>query len=240
MIESYLTHGKILEGEPYLDGYLKQGEQIDFKDIMDEAYHQYLTDVKNRRKDLRKLGIRLSLQTSVTKTAAFDSIISAQDFVERRRLVIDCTDITGNAIFNLQGTNDDGTNYYDISSLIMEDGKTGEDIQFSTIGKRPFVFMDVYEKYRLRLISIGTTITYSAYLYETTFDFPLIYLTRAKIYNSLYLRQSDDNFLQKAEKYENMYGAALEDTYYFYDKSGDETISEEEAETSIGEVTFRP
>lgn len=228
MIENYITQERILQGEPYLDSYLAEN-QLDFTEITDEAFDEYLNDVKNQQVDLRKLGKRLSLQTSVTKTDTYDSAISEVDNIERRRLVIDVTDLTGDAVFALQGSNDEST-YCDVKT----------DIQFSVKGSHAYLFSSVYKYYRLQLTSIGTTITYSAYLYETTFDFPLLYLMRSKIYYSIYHRNGDDSFKEKADTYQAKYMDKLVNTHYFYDESDDEEISVDETEDNLGEVTFRP
>lgn len=229
MIENFITQEKILQGEPHLDSYLAIENQLDFTDITDEAFDEYLNDVKNQKVDLRKLGKRLSLQISVTKTAAFDGIISEVDNVERRRLVIEVVALTGDAVFSLQGSNDETT---------FSDVKT--DIQFNITGNHIYLFSSIYKFYRLRLISIGITITYSAYLYETTFDFPLLYLMRAKIYHSIYHRNGDDAFKEKSDTYQAKYVEKLVNTHYFYDESDDEEISEDETEDDLGEVVFRP
>lgn len=228
MIENYITQERILQGEPHLDSYLAEN-QLDFSEVTDEAFDEYLNDVKNQKVDLRKLGKRLTLESSGTQTAAFTGTASTEDFVERRRLVINVTAITGDAVFALQGSNDEST-YYDVKT----------DIQFSVTGEHVYVFSSVYKFYRLNLTSIGTTITYSAYLYETTFDFPLLYLMRSKIYHSIYHRNGDDSFKEKADTYYAKYQDKLVNTHYFYDESDDDLISEGEKEDDLKEVVFRP
>lgn len=228
MIENYITQEKILQGEPHLDSYLSE-VQLDFTEITDEAFDEYLNDVKNQKIDLRKLGKRLTLESAVTKTAAFTGTVSEEDFVERRRLVINVTTITGNTVFALQGSNDEVT-YYDVKT----------DIQFDSKGEHTYLFSSIYKFYKLNLTSITTTITYSAYLYETTFDFPLLYLMRSKIYHSIYHRNGDDSFKEKADTYQTKYMDKLVNTHYFYDTSDDEAISEDETEGDLKEVTFRP
>lgn len=228
MIENYITQARVLQGEPHLDDYLSDS-QLDYEEITSEAFDEYLNDVKNQRQDIRKLGKRLFLEaTALTKTEAYTGTISDEDFVERRRLVIDVTAITGTAVFKLEGTNDGGTTYYNVKT----------DIQFNNTGRHTYLISDIYKKYRLSLVSIGTTITYTAFLYETTFDFPLLYLIRSKIYHSLYHRAGDDAFKEKSDTYMEKYRDKLVNTHYIYDADDSESITEDETETSTTDVTF--
>ena len=229
MIEDFITHERLLKTEPAIDGYLSS-TQINFDEIINDAFEEYLNDVKNQNYIVRKLGKRLSLQASVIKTTAFDSAISDEDKVERRRLIIDISAITGTSVFSLQGSNDDGDNYTDV--------KTG--IIITQEGNYDYTFWNVFKKYRLRLLSIGTTVTYSADLYETTFDFPLLYKKLSKIYYSLFHKSGDDAYQTKAENYENRYQQALSTTHYFYDEDDTGDISADEAEQDTRQIIFRP
>lgn len=233
MIENHITQERILQGEPHLDSYLSDS-QLDYEEITSEAFDEYLNDVKNHRVDLRKLGKRLPLEaTALTKTAAYTGTKSNEDLIERRKLVIDVTVINGAAVFKLEGTNDNGTTYYEVRY-----------IQFNNTGKHTYLITDVYKRYRLSLVSITSasegseTITYTSFLYETTFDFPLIYLIRSKIYHSLYHRGGDDAFKEKSDTYMDKYRDKLANAHYFYDAddSGDITVTETEVSTT--DVTF--
>ena len=226
MIESFITQEMILKGEPHLDNYLSDS-QLSFDDIAEESFSEYLQDVKNQKFDLRKLGKQLSLQTEVSNTSAYTGTWTTEDYVERRRLVINITAQVGNAVFALQGS-DDKTTIYDVKT----------DIQTAKAGKYNYIFNNVYKYYRLKLISIVTSITYTGYLIETTFDFPIIFLTRAKIYHSLFLRDSSDAFEKKYELYMDKYRNLLtNETNYIYDADDTGDISEDEAEHNI-DVSF--
>lgn len=228
MIESFLTHADVVKGEPALDDYLRE-DQTSFDEIIEEARTDMMKDLIDMNFQIRKLCKRLSLQTSVTKTAAFDSDLSDEDFAQRLRLVIDVTDKTGTAVFDIQGTDDDGTTYYDILTSIT----------ISETGKQSFLLTQLYKKYRLKLISIGTTITYSSYLVETSLEKLHLYKTRAKIYESL-RALAGDHYQGKAESYMQMYEKMLSDTRLYYDDDDDGEISEDNAEDDSRQVVFRP
>lgn len=219
MIENWITHARIVQGEPALDDYL-MSDQSSFDDIIDEAYDEYLCDMKDRQVDLRRLGIQLTLP--------IDETVSAEDTVERRRIVLT---VDGLYEFTLQGCNtSDGT---------FEDVK---EIATTGAGATSYILPKTFKYYKL-IVDSGSG-TYSAYLYETTFDYPLLYLMRSKVFFSVYHRNGDDAFKEKAEYYKNEYKMKVSDKpashyYYDYDDSGD--VSDYEADKpSIHKITIRP
>lgn len=226
MIETYLTHDDIIAGEPALDEYLRSN-QIDFNPVKDEAFRELLTDFKARDLSIRKLCKRLIVEDSGTKTVAFTGTTSAVDNVERLRLNISVTAITGNAFFTFQGTNDEVT-YYDLFNLTI-----------SKKGLYHYLLTEVYESYRLNLISIGTTITYSAYMNETIYDLLHLYKTRYMIYRSLMATQGDI-WQGKFEQYLAMYTDLLNTGRFIYDSDDDESIDTDEANQDIRRVYFAP
>jgi hypothetical protein len=217
MVENFITQERIIQGEPSLDDYLRS-DQIDFSSICSEAYDEYLCDMKDRRVDLRRLGLRLELPN--------DESLSELDVAERRRVVIATS---GASIFTLQGTNDE-----DLTDI--------QTFTFTESGTYSFLIFNTFKYYKL--VKVSGTVTYSAYMYETTFDYPLLYLMRSKIYYSLYHRNGDDAFKEKAEKYHFDYMKKVADkpaSHYYYDENDDGEVSIREASrNTIQRVTIRP
>lgn len=238
MIESYLTHEMVIQGEPALDDYLRS-TQVDFNDIKQESFTDLLKDLKDQNLRLKRLCTPLSLQSSVTKTAAFDGTISAQDYVERLRLVIKVTAITGNGIFTLQGSDDGGTTYYDVD-LVDSNFATSDAVTITETGAHTFLLTNVYDKYRLQLVSIDTTITYSSYLIEDTYTTMHREKTRMKIYSSL-MSTPNDVWDNKYKYYQDSYLSMLSNTKFVYDSDESSAIDEDEANANINQtITFRP
>jgi len=233
MIKSFLTESEVIKGEPALDDYLR-ANQVDFNDIMDEAFDELSSDLIDQNLEVMKICTPLSLKTSVTQTAATDNAISDEDFAQRQRLVIDVTALTGNAVFTLQGTNDNGTTYTAIS-LRDKNGTKATSLAISEIGEHSYFITHLYKKYRLQLISIGTTITYSSYSIEDKILRLHKELTRKKIYGSL-MANSGDGWESKYKYYENSYLTLLTSTKFAYDADDSGDIGEDEGETNINQT----
>jgi hypothetical protein len=229
VIENFIDTARLIKNEPALQNYF-QSNQLNYDDISSESYEEYLNDVKNQRIDLRKLGIRLPLVISSTQTSATDNPwTSNDDIVERRRLIIDVTACVGNAVFSLQGSPD---------TTVVTDIRTN--IVISQAGNYSYIFQKTFKRYRLRLLSIGTSITYSSELYETTFDEPLLCLTLSNIFGSLYHSSGKDAFQDKFKYYRDKYLDKLVNTHYFYDEDESGLISLDEALQSQEQITLRP
>ena len=239
MVESYLTENIIERGETAIGDYLRTG-QSDFSDIWKETFADMLLDLDTMDLKIRQLCERLSLQTSVTKTAAFTSSISSQDYAQRMRLVIPVSDITGAAVFTLQGSDDSGTTYYDIT-MVADDGTSGttHTISAAAIGNdaNSYVITRLYEKYRLKLISIATTITYTAYMIEEIYTTLHRDLTRRKIYETL-MGQDRDLYMVKFEEYSDKYKSRLAEGRFRVDYSDDDEISEAEGGKHFANIRF--
>jgi hypothetical protein len=217
MIESHLTYTEAIKPEPSLDDYLRSDE-IDLSDILSESFSEMCADIKDRGNELRRLCIRLALQSSTTQTAAYDSQKTTQDYAQRNRVVIKVTAITGNAVFTIQGTNDSSS-------------ETWTDIETQTItaiGTTTFLINEYYKFYRLRLISIGNTITYSAYMLESTYEYIQRLKFLAMAFEKLSYKAGDDNFQIKSDKYREMYQKKIDSTRFYYDEDDDNDIREEE------------
>lgn len=220
MVETYLTDSLVIKGNPSLDEY-RRTDQPTFEDIMAECWDDVLNDLIDMQMDVKKIYKRLSLQTSVTKTASFTGTLSDEDYAQRRRLLISSTQ-TGTAVFSLYGSDDDGvTNTLVDTYTLIESGSYNFRINM------------MYKKYRLDLISIGTTITYTADLVEDCFTDLHRDLTRSRIYEDLYSSSTDPVYKEKAEMMRSRYEQRLNTIKYSYDSDDSGNISEDEADEKI-------
>ena len=239
MIESFLTQNMITRGETAIGDYLRTG-QSDFSNIWKESFGDLLIDFDTMGLKIRQLCERLSLQTSVTKTAAFNGTLSDQDYAQRMRLVIPVSAITGSAVFTLQGTDDEGSTYADIQ-LVADDGSSNTTVTISAVAtgnsSNSYVITRLYEKYRLQLISVTTTVTYSAYMIEEVYTTLHRDLTRRKIYETL-MGADRDLYVVKFEEYSNKYNARLSEGRFRVDYSDDGAISEAEGDKHIANIRF--
>ena len=240
MIESFVDQNMITGVETSIGDYLETG-QSDYSNIWKRAFTNILLDFDSMDLDVRQLCERLSLQTSVTKTAAFNGTISDEDFARRMRLVIPVSAVTGDAVFTLQGTDDGGSNYFDIT-LISNDGTAGTTVTISSaaIGDsaNSYVLTRPYKKYRLQLISIGTTVTYTGYMIEEVYTSLHLERTIADIYKTV-KATAGDNWQDKWEAYELMYRKRLAEGRFRVDYSDDNAISESESEKRSNKIRFR-
>ena len=236
MIETYLTQNMITRGETSAGDYLRSG-QTDYTLIMMESWTELMRDLIDKRTDPRKLCKRLALQASATKTAAFNGALSDEDFAKRMRLVIVASTLTGTAVFTLQGSNDNGTNYYDIK-LVNDAGSEETAVSITdTEATYSYLLSDMYKKYRLQLISIGTTVTYSAYMIEDIFTYLHLLKSRENIYRSLVSEQGDD-YDYKRGIYENKYNVKIAEADMSIDMDEDDEITEGEKDSGNLEVIF--
>jgi len=238
MIESYLTQNMITRGETAIADYLRTG-QSDYGDIRKEAFTDLQLDLINRGYELRKLCKRFYLEkTALTKIAAYDGAKSDEDFAQRMRLVINITAQTGIAGFTLQGTDDDGTTYYDIS-LIADDETQGTTVAIASLPASPSTYLltALYKKYRLKLTTIGTTITYTSYMVEEIYTTIHREKTRAKIYQSLI--SSSPEYTEKYNMYLSEYNRLITEGVKIIDVGDDEDISEDEGEQEPLNIIFR-
>ena len=239
MVESFLTQNLLTRGETAIGDYLRTG-QSDYSNIWKESFADMLLDFDTMDLNIRQLCERLSLQASVTKTAAFTGAISDQDYAQRMRLVIPVSAITGSAVFTLQGSDDEGSNYEDIT-MVADDGDSGTTHTISAIAtgdrSNSYIITRMYEKYRLKLISIGTTITYTAYMIENIYTTLHVYKTRANIYRSLVATVGDE-YQGKMEQYDIVYDKLMSTGRLRVDYSDDNEISEAEGDKHTSDVRF--
>ena len=235
MIESFLTQNLVERGETAIVDYLRT-DQSDYSNLMKESFADLLLDFDEMGFDWKQLCERLSIQSSVTKTAAFTGAASDEDFAQRMRLVIPVTAITGDAIFTLQGTDDDGTNYEDIT-LVSDDGTASTTVTISAAAfgdsSNSYLITRPFKKYRLKLISIGNTVTYSSYFIEEVYTILHRDKTRANIYRSLMANEAD-LWTGKWEQYESVYNGRLANGRFRVDYTDDNKISETEGEKHTG------
>lgn len=214
MIETYIDHSTLLKYEPRIDDYLGS-DQIDYSEQITMAKREIIERLRSYNKKIRLYCTPLTLQASTTKTEAFTGADSNIDYVERLMLVVKVTAITGAAVIQLEGSNSEGT------SKTYTEVNLDSEIVPTIIGTYVSRFDDPYSYYRIK-VTPGTTITYSAYLVESSFYFAHLYNSLALIFRGL-TRREGDNWEQKEKKYSEMYESYFNNmnAYYDEDESGD-------------------
>lgn len=229
MIESYLTSAEILNSEPSLADYYRTN-QISWDTIKDEAWKEVVEDVRALGWDIRRLCKRLDLQDSVTKTTTFAGEVSDIDILQRLRIVINVTAKTGtgSVSFLLEGSDDEET----FSTVIT--------ISITSTGNTSTVFTTPYKYYRLSITGfVGiTSITYSAFLIETSFERLHKYKSLEMIYRSL-IALDGDVWESKKEQYENLYKDVLQKAKFYYDANDSGDIDKDEREKQNQRILLR-
>ncbi|KKK61249.1 hypothetical protein LCGC14_3016200, partial [marine sediment metagenome] len=100
-----------------------------------------------------------------------------------------------------------------------------------------YLITKLYKKYRLKLISIGVSITYSAYMIEEIYTSLHRDKARANIYRSLTATEGDV-WQGKFDEYIERYNSRMSTGKFVIDISDDESISEGEGEVHIQNVRF--
>jgi hypothetical protein len=181
--------------------------------------------IKNRGLKLRNLCKRLTLT---------DAVKSEEDEIERTRLVITINSNTGLYSFILSGTNDESSETWTTVTSFNDSSETWQNITalnsdgLNTITTQ---FADTYKYYKLTKTG---TVTYSAYLIETSFELPLIYLALQMIFQELQALVND-NWEEKAKYYAMMFEATFKNVIYSYD----EDENGEAETTTYNRATFR-
>lgn len=232
MIESNLVIADITKREPFLAKIYDTG-QTDWTNHFEDALTELIEDVRSMNFNVRKLCKRLSLESSVTKTAAFTGTKSSEDVLQRIRVVINATAkvTSGTIVFTLQGTNDS-------SSETWTDVQT---INVTATGITSALIDVIYKFYRINLTSMGdsTSITYSSYLIETTFERLHLYKTMQLIYRSL-MALDGDVWAAKMKEYNDLYLNRLQVANFAYDEDDDGSIEDIEKNRNNTRVRLRP
>jgi len=237
MIKSFLTQEMVIQGEPALDDYLRS-DQTDFNQLSQEALADMTKDFIDMALTMRRLNVPLSLGSNLTKTASFNGIVTGIDYAQRNRLEIKVTALTGIVVFKIEGTNDD-TIYNDVFSY----DKQGDELSVIAItetGSYSYFVTGFFKKYRLNIISIGTTVTYTANLWENIFTILHRDKTRSKIYGSLKAIEGDI-WSGKHKYYQDLYESALTNSRWYYDSNEDDEITGHEGdnESLSQNIVFR-
>ena len=229
MIESYLTSTDIINTEPSLADYYRTS-QTSWDTLKSEAWKEVAEDIRALGWDIRRLCKRLSLQDSVTKTAAFTGTISEEDILQRLRIVINASAVSGSGTvsFLFEGSDDEET-YTTVTTISV-----------TTTGNTTSVFTSPYKYYRLSISSITgiTSITYSAYLIETSFERLHKYKSLEMIYRSL-IALDGDVWEGKKEQYENLYKDTIQKAKFYYDADDDGEIDDDEKDKDSRRVLLR-
>ncbi|KKL47752.1 hypothetical protein LCGC14_2332410, partial [marine sediment metagenome] len=239
MIESYLTEELLTKGETAISDYLRTS-QTNFVDLRQEAFSDMLLDFDAMGLTIHQLCERLILQDTFTtgKSAAFSGAITDEDFAQRMRLVIPVSTVTS-AVFTLQGTDDNGTNYNDIE-LISDDNTAATTVTIAAVAigddANSYLITRLYKQYRLKLIS-ATSVIYTAYMIEDVYTALHRDKARANVYRTLQSTE-DDIWDRKREQYENLYKERLASGRFRVDYTDDSKISKVEGLENLINLNF--
>lgn len=234
MVESKITQAILVKDEPAVADFLRTGES-DVSTYITQALVQLNQDIKDRGYDLRRIGKRLSLYSSTTKTADATGTKTDEDYIERLRLTVNVTAKSGTSCyFTLQGTNDDSSETW--TTITLDSDSTS--LTVTATGDTTQTFSTPYRFYRLNFtLDTMTSLTYSAYLVETTFEEPHKLLSLAKIFNSRRYADTSDIYSQKYHEYLELYYKKLDSMRIYSDDDDDDSISSSE-KGSVGIITL--
>lgn len=215
MIESHITYSDSFIVDKSLENEFEEGSR---EDLFNESLGKVIDDVIEKGYNPRLCCPRLSLQSSVTKTTIFTGSASSEDTIQRRRLVIKITALTGSATFQLQGCDTSAGTYENVGDPLV--ANAGEELPMELTTK----LTSFYKFYKLNLTAIGTTVTYSAYLVESVFEeaHELRFFTLAC--DRLRFGRSDETFEVKYQDYKAKYDKKLNDLLFWYDRDGNGTL----------------
>lgn len=226
MFESHLSRTNLTNAEPKLSEFLTT-DQLDqiVKDAKDILMHKLENRLSNKGYDLRRLCVRVNL-TLATNTA--------EDQIGRRRLVLKLASAAANT-FKLEGTNDKSTYTTVFSATTLSLSTTTTFTKL--IGVDDDDNAGVFKYYKLAQMTGSTALTL-AYLVETTFELPHLYLGLMLAFKKLqFLR--DDAYEQQAKYYEDMFLQAWDNLQYAIDSDDDGDIDADDEITKSSIVTLK-
>jgi len=220
MIKTFVTHSDIVKEQPSLQDRL-QSSQVSFDEAIASAYSEMLLDLKNKKYNLRKLGVPLTISTSdaVTGTPPYLSDTSPEDFVNYSIFVIEMlVNAEGDDYtFELQGSDDEDT-WIKVATQYANE-----------VGVYSTILYDYYKFYRVQISPTSESVTsnaltYSASLVESVYFYMHLYKSMESIYATLG-RRIDDFWESKAIFYRNKYNGLLQTGVFYFDQDDDKLIS---------------
>lgn len=230
MLRNFIVDDDLVPYDPLIREY-QRTTQSDFSTQISQAFDILLDDMRNRGRDVRKLGIPLDLKRDRTSTAkqnrlTFSTETGAKDWTGVkgetgfRRLVVNATAFSGTElVVKIQGSDDldatktvEPTYWEDITSLSVK-----------AAGEVNVVFQHEYRWYRISTTFTGTTVTFSASLWECTVDHLVIHQALFIIYRSL-LKTPKDRYESLADMHLQEYVATIESAKFMEDKDDDQLV----------------
>ena len=211
MFESQLVSSDLVQSEKVLNE-LKFESQSNFDSVIAESKRELIERLKSKGLILKRLCTHLTIPN--------DGTASAEDVIERQRIVITTTAHTGAVTFTLKGCNTLDGAYTTATTISVasadDDG----------------VFTDSFTDYSYKYykLTASGTVTFTAYLVEVSFELAHKYLTLYKIFFAMAM--SDSMYATKAELYQQMYDNAFQTAVYSYDKDDSGSIDENEQKVS--------
>lgn len=213
MYKVFITTSNLIAEEPNLLHYLENGS-IDLDEIIRVANEYVINDLSNRGIQLKKICTPLYITNG--------SVV--EDKIERKRFVIEVTNISNSTLVELKGRN----------KLTEPFEVVFNDLSISDIGEYSKLITNPYSYYQLNISNVSG-LEYKAYLIENVFDLPLIKYALYLAYKRLQVF-SGDVYIDKANMYKEEYKMLMESITYSYNVnlSADVVVT-----TKYNKVTFR-
>lgn len=214
MIESHISSTDLTNNEPKLSDFLTSAQLTQVvKDAKDLLLHRLENRLPNKGYDLRRLCKRLNLTVATT---------SSEDTIGRRRLVLQLSSAAANT-FKLEGSNDESTFTEIFSSTVLSLSTT---TSFTKVIGVDDSNVGVFKYYKLTQVT-GSTSLSLAYLVETTFELPHLYLALSMAFKKLqFLR--NDAYEQQAGYYEELFNQAWDNMKYSFDSDDDDDLDDDD------------
>ena len=234
MFKLFITDTDLQNYRPTLADEL-YSTQSSYSNQINEAYHRFLDDWRNAGRPLKDVMIPLDLKgSSLTGNQPLVSSAetvsttgtSFQSYQDLRRFYINVGAVAGTWILKVQGSNNNN-DWTDI---------TDSALTASSVGEQSVSFFAPYKFYRYSS-SAGTSITYSAALYEGLYDPLIIYKTFEIVCGDFRRTASVDSIWEKRrQEFKEIYTNAFNSLKYTEDL--DETGTIEEGEDKSAQITF--
>lgn len=234
MIRNFVTTSTLENYFPNITAYIPSG-QTDFTEQINESMEIIRDDLRARGMDIRKISVPLDLKYPAGSTDLHHTLVSSTETSTTtgkhivgkngfNRFAVNCTGIgiqSGYTII-LYGSND-----MQISNSTEPANWTAlATITPTAVGETTSIFVGEYKYYRyVNTITTGSTITYTASIYETQYDRWIAYKAIELICGFLTKRE-DDIWTAHKKEFAAKYSSCMDSYKISYD-ANDNNLTEE-------------
>lgn len=237
MLKNFVTDTMLKSYYPTIASYLPP-TYSDFSVPILEAFNLLQDELIAKGYEPRKLMIPLDALRLMTETAVQNVLtpLTATAAVTKlhidgvagfRRCVITPTVCTGSVVINWEGSNDqDCDDDTEPTSWALIKAFT-----FTSAVAQSFVTVDEYKYYRIKVVSVGTTITFTAGIYETYCDRWIMWKAFQMIFASM-SKDPDDVWAQRANYAQTNFETALNAYKVMIDEDDDNLVDPDQEKTT--------